>query len=167
MPSFEDLIEDFEPPVRSVAICKKGGLWAEYDELREQLEGATPGVRMGESTERAEVARRVKALEEEMSQHMARFSFRGIGKGRLAAIKRRFPAAKGQAGDWDPVAGAEAFIAACSYEPVMTEEQVKILSDRIGHGQLDRLFSTAWVATNQDGSVPKSERASEVLGANG
>jgi hypothetical protein len=102
-----------------------------------------------------------------MSHHMAHFSFKGIGKGRLAAIKRRFPVPKGQQGDWDANAGAEAFIAACSYDPVMTEDQVKTLSDRIGNGQLDRLFTSAWLATQQDGSVPKSERASAVLGESG
>ncbi len=166
--SFEDLIEDFEPPVRSVSICKKGSLWAEYDELRNQLEKMPTAEHMGQSTDKAEVAQRIQALEQEMGQHMARFSFKGINKGRLSAIKRRFPPSKGQNNsDWDPVAGAEAFIAACSHDPVMTEDQVKILSDKIGHGQLDTLFSTAWVATTQDGSVPKSARASAVLGANG
>jgi hypothetical protein len=164
---FEDLIGEFEPPIRSVTICKKGSLWREYDELREQLDAAQGTPRMGQTAETVAVAERIREVEEEMREHSIRFTFKGASKSKLQAIKKRFPPAKGQGGDWDPMAGAAAFIASCSHEPKMSEEQVSRLEDRIGHGQLDKLFSAAWAATTDDTTVPKSVRASAVLNENG
>jgi len=166
--SFEDLIGEFESPIRSVGICKKGSLWREYDELREQLDAmqGQGNARMRQSTDAVAVAQRLRDLEEEMREHTVRFTFRGASKSKLAAIKKRFPPAKGQGIDWDPVAGAAAFIASCSHEPKMTEAQVEQLEERIGHGQLDKLFSAAWAATTDDTTVPKSARASALLDEN-
>jgi len=166
--SVEDLIGRVKVPVRSVTIVLDSSSLAEYDELREKLDAANrQQVRMTQTPEAVEIAARMQELEAEMREASEVFQFKGISKNALNNLVKRFPPKKGQGTTWDVEAGSVPFVAAASQEPAMTEDEAGRLCDALAQGQWDKLVSTAWLATNGDGSVPFSARASEVMHANG
>lgn len=163
--SIDDLIGRVKSPVRSVTICLNADLQAEHDELNEQLEAMRreQATTMGGSGAGVEIATRLREIESEMRSSEQVFKFRGISSHAIRAIQDRFPAREGKREAWDAEAGSSAVIAACSVEPKMTEEQAVRLVDVLSHGQTDKLFTAAWIATTGTSSVPFSARASALL----
>jgi hypothetical protein len=165
--SVDDLIGRVKVPVRSVTIVLDASLLAEYDELREQLDATNRNQgRMGQANEALELAQRMAELEDQMRTASAKFQFKGISKNRLNVLIKKHPPKKGSQSDWDVDAGSVDFVAACSHEPEMTEDEAGRLCDALAQGQWEMLFKTAWAATKGDGSVPFSARASELISQN-
>lgn len=165
--SVADLIGRVKVPVRSVTIVVDASLMAQYDQLREKLDGANRSqATMGQANEALDIARQITELEDQMREASATFEFRGISQNALNALVKRFPPKKGSGSDWDMNEGSVAFVAACSHEPAMTEAEAGQLCDALAQGQWEKLFNTAWLATKGDGSVPFSALASGLISQN-
>ena len=171
MPSIEDVLGKIKVPVRSVAICLRGDLQAEHDDLTARLDflnrEALGNNSLSGGGERREVAQRIHDLEAEMRDAEITFKFRGLGKNTLKRITDRFPAPEGSNMAWDVEAGAGALLAASAVEPTMTEAQADELLEQESRGHADQMVGAAWLASTGSTTVPFSVRASELIAGSG
>jgi hypothetical protein len=161
--SIEDLIGSAKPPVRSVTICMDQSMQAEHDELVERLDQVRRDnpAKMGDTAEGHDLAVRIGEVEEAMQKHLQTFRLKGLSKGALNVLYKRFPS-KDKQQVWDAEAGGHALVAAAALDPEMTEEQAERLIDALSQGQASLLVGTAWLASTGSSAVPLSARASEL-----
>ena len=120
---------------------------------------------MADKSEAREIAQRVLDVEAEIEKAKIPFTFAAISPSAQGEIRARFPS-KSSTG-WDVEKGAAAYIAACSVDPKMTEEQAEVLCVKLGSGGATELFNAAWNATNEGTSPAFSVRASALIGGSG
>jgi hypothetical protein len=86
----KDLKGKVKRPVRSVAICLDGDLWARHDELTQKLDelGTKSNARMGQSNGTAEIAQEITEVEAAMRDASVSIQIRGIGTYHLKEIQR-------------------------------------------------------------------------------
>jgi len=165
--ALRDLKGKVKRPIRSVAICLDGDLWARHDELTQRLDEMRPQSRatMADSDESAVVAEELRAVEQTMRESQVMVEFRGISTYQLNEIQARFPAKDGRS-TWDVSEGAAALLAACAVEPT-TEAEARAFLEESHQAVADRLVGAAWLATTGSSDIPFSVRASELIRGTG
>jgi hypothetical protein len=178
MANFDDLIKSARLPEDSVAICLRGDLQLQHEELERQLQevqeaedtagsGGLVGAGSATSAEAKRLAEEIEALEAEMRQHTHHFAFRGLPRKQYRDLLVQHPPREGN--DDDLALGANgntfplALIAASCIDPVMTLEQVEQLAEVLTDGQVLTLFGCAAVLNRVSVDVPKSAAASAIL----
>jgi hypothetical protein len=163
----KDLKGKVKRPVRSVAICLDGDLWARHDELTQKLDelGTKSNARMGQSNGTAEIAQEITEVEAAMRDASVSLQIRGIGTYHLKEIQRRFPSDDENLA-WDVDAGAPALLAACLVEPTTEDEAREFLED-LNDAVYKTVMGTCFLATTGSSAVPFSERASALMAGSG
>lgn len=160
-----EVLKRAKAPERVVDICLDADLAAEHDALSQRLAAAqrSQATTMAGSGEAAEIAHRIRDIEERMQASVVQFRMRGLSAYRRQEWLDAHPAREGKQELFDPYTAPVALIAACCVDPEMTPEQAKELCEKLGTGQTDQLFNAAWEATSGGSSVPFSVAASVTL----
>lgn len=165
---FDDVIARAKLPERTLSLCLRGDLQAEWEDLERQLAAAQENTRdeaLSGNPDIRDLADRMVAVSEEMAGCEVVFRFRGLGAKTYSDLL-----VKNKAADDDPdaVEGLDwtiyptALIAACAIDPVMTIAQVGELSERVSARQWDDLFSAALATNRSQVSIPFSLSASAI-----
>lgn len=166
--SKKDLMAKTHSPEKVHKVCLNGSLLAEYEQLTGELEKlADDRVTMAPSDRERELAQQIQALEAQMEADTVTFRFRGLSHWRLKEIQKRFPPAEKSEEEWDTSEGAPTLIAEALVDPKLTEEEVREWLEQGNSRLTDELFTVAWIASHQGTSVPKSVRASALIGGSG
>jgi hypothetical protein len=171
------LIREADMPERSVEVCLRAKLVAEFEDLERRLKVVIQdrdGDEFGGSGEATRLARRMEELREEMRQGTAVFWLRSIGPIRSGSLMAEHPPRDGNEDDrrlgYNPETFYPAIIRACCYAikqdgetlqaSDLTDEDWQHLFRRLSYKQFDNLFGAAWLLDHGDVSVPTSPLAS-------
>jgi hypothetical protein len=162
----EQIIDAYEPVERSVRICLKGSLVAEFEELERRLRDAKrESVRMSEPAEAVTIATRMAELREQMLANSATFRFQSIGR-RYAELVETHHILDPDEKKKDGVGFAAALIVAACIKPTLTAEKLGTLAEKLSDAQYQQLYDTALAANRSTVDVPFSTLASDVLHKN-
>lgn len=159
-------------PERSVELCLRGDLVAQFEALQRELE------RLGErpkqpmltgDVEAREVAKRIEAVREQMRAHTVTFTMRAMSRRRWTEFVAGHEPRKGV--ESDQTAGFntktlyEALVRESTVDPQLTDEEwAHLLDEVLSDAQFETLAGAAWELNRKDVSVPFSFAASVVLG---
>jgi hypothetical protein len=169
MASIDEIIAGARLPERTITICLRGDLQAEFEDLERQLSAAEAA---GDDTlagneQARHLAELIEAVRTQMREHEATFRFRGLPAKEYMDLLAQHPPTdeqreKGQTdANWDT--WPTALIAACAADPAMTVEQAGRLSKAVSQRQWDDLWATAFAVNRSEVSVPFSLAASAIL----
>ncbi|MEU4410767.1 hypothetical protein AB0F88_40205 [Streptosporangium sp. NPDC023963] len=167
---FADIKGRIKLPEKTVSICLRGDLQAEFEGLERDLAAARSkpkAVTLSGGNEEAEtIAQMIADLSEEMREHSTVFRFRGLTKRAYSDLVAQYPPTreqeeKGNDVNWEtfPVA----LIAACAIEPKMTEAEAGELNDMVTQAQWNAIYMAASAVNAAKLDIPNSSAASAVL----
>ncbi len=177
-----DLIQSAKRPERTVELCLRGDLTAEYEELERQLVDARSNdSRAFTGGEARAVAAKMDALREQMRTSTVVFRLRSLERMRPLSLLAEHQPRDGNDNDkrlgYNTETYYPAMIRECCYAverageelgaDQLSDEDWSALFDALSHKQFDRLFSAAWVLNDDDVSVPSSALASLISQASG
>ena len=169
MANIEDILAEATPRERTVMVCIRGDLLGEADRLQEELSRVSSDWEPADLADvhpGRDLAAKLKALREQIKAAERPFKLRYIGDKAYSDLMAANPAKEdNQAFDSD--AFPRALIAASCVDPVMTEEQVAQLFEKINQGEVKKLFDAAWDVHNSSEMVPFSLLASALTAALG
>lgn len=157
--SLTDLQAKFRAREKSVVLLPDGGLLAEHESLTRLLEEETKRPRTSladDGSVAKEIAAKVQDLEARIADSAVTIRVRGLGRN---AFRRLLEKHKGEDSAWDddfPFA----LVAACSLDPVMTEDDARSLADILTDGQWDEVFDAAFSACREVDGIPFNVLAS-------
>lgn len=169
MASIEDILAEATPRERTVMVCIRGDLLGEADRLQDELNRVSTDWEPADLTDvhpGRELAVKLKELREQIKAAERPFKLRYIGDKAYSDLMAANPA-KEDSQAFDSDAFPRALIAACCVDPVMTEEQVAALFEKINQGEVKKLFDAAWDVHNSSEMVPFSLLASALTAALG
>jgi hypothetical protein len=159
----DQIIDAYEPMERTVRVCLKGSLVAEFEDLERQLRDASRDqVRMSEPAEAVTIAKRMAELREQMLASSAVFRFRSIDR-KYSELTAAYHIGDEDQSKRDGVGFAAALIVASCVSPKLTLEQLGQLSDKVSDAQYQQLYDTALACNRSSVDVPFSTLASDVL----
>ncbi len=157
--SFADIKASAKLPEKTVPICVRGDLQAEYEDLERQLKqanAANRGTLAGTSEDAAAIEELMAALREQMRENTHVFTLRALPKKRWSdLVAQHKPRDEDRRLDYNGETFPVALIQACCKDPVMTVKEVEELCDEIlTQGQWDALFLAAFLLNRDDVEVP-------------
>lgn len=174
-----DLLAQAKPVERTIRLCLRGDLQAQFEELDRQRADAaskTDGDSLAGSPAAA-IARRMETLREDMEASTIVFTVRALSRKAYQGLVAQHPPRRDDKGDvleddremglnqatfWDPL------IRACVVDPELDETQWRrLLDDILSDRQYEQLASSALVACRGNVDVPFSFAASQILKALG
>lgn len=168
------LLDAARLPEATVDICLRGDLVAEWEQAEKQLRDAHNGsarTLAGGSVEEAELAKRVRELEEEMRGSTISVKLRAMRRPDWAKLVADHPPRKGNDGDKQLQINQETFydalIAASIVEPALDAERTQRFLDALSDAQFDKLAARAWILNRKDVDVPFSQIASRITETSG
>lgn len=166
MADINDILGQVKLPEKSVPLCLRADLLAEFEDLDQQFKIArdNPAKTLG-NKEAAEIAQVMQATREQMQASTETFHLRALPRRQWSDLLKKHPSASGETGEFDPDTFPVAALAACCVTPAMSEDQAGQLVDRVSQGQ----WNTLWLAIIElnigAAEVPTSVSASAVLSA--
>lgn len=149
---------------KTVRLCLRGDLVAEFEALEARLADLTIGVGWGNGDDAtAEVAERLTAIRAEMLEDTVTFTFRALKRIAWDELNKKHTDEKTSLLNIDAM--VPELIAACLVDPAMTADDLDELYDVINDGQRIELGNAAWSVNTEATEVPFSERASVVMRA--
>lgn len=155
-------------PERTVQLCLREDLVAEYERLDAELRSASrTAPSLGELAPATVIARRMEELRQEMLDHQVEFRLRAWPARKFAQLRDGMPKkSDGQADDeyadvWH--AAVCDLVAKMLVEPKVTAEQVDALSERLAESQWSKLSNAAWDINAAGVQIPFSVAASAIL----
>lgn len=170
--SLDSMLDSARLAERSVELCLRGDLQADFEDLERQLkEARSDGQRddrLSSGAKGRQLAQQIEALREEMAASMVDFRVRALPRAKWAKLLRDHPGS-----DKSVQFNVDTFIPALLrlslVEPELTEAQwVKLIGDADSDGvltsaQYDLLGDTCWSLNRKDTQVPFSSLASALL----
>lgn len=169
-----DTIRSAKLPERSIELCLRGDLSAEYDALERRLAEVTKrdATSFAGSGETPGIIARMDEIQTQMSGAMVTFRLRALGTLASATLMAEHPPRDGNVGDqslgYNPETFYDARIVACCYELAQGDETLSVIEAddwermlrALSLKQYDDLFGTAWMLDHADFAVPTSRLAS-------
>lgn len=173
MVNIDDVIAAARLPEKTVVLCLRGDLQAQWEELERRLGVVRerPDEPLGGHPEERELAEKMEAIREEMRSHEVTFRFRGMGSKAYSDLLLKHRADNNDDGDDQAADGLNwktytiALVAACAIDPVMSEVQVDKLTEVIHGRAWDELVGAALVVNQSQVSVPFSLAGSAIRAA--
>lgn len=163
MRTIEDIVGAARLRERTVTLCLRGDLTADYEQLERELRRAeerwTPTA-LDEPNPALDIARRMAELREAMLEAEHPFRFRALPRSRYRAVEDACPPRDGVDERYDMSRFPQELIAASAVDPELTPADVDKLFEVLSEGQRDELFLGAWDVNIGRGDVPFSSRAS-------
>jgi len=170
--SVKDRLKAAKLPERSLQVCLRGDLQAEFDDLERQLREAreapaATGKRIGSKPDALAIVEQQAALREQMADEMLDLRIRALPRSEWVALVRGNPPRQGNEGDEAMGVNLEGLMPAaiprCVVEPELDDEDWQNLNDHLSSGDYDRLMTTVWDVNRSGVDVPKSRLASLVM----
>lgn len=158
-------------PEKTVPICLRGDLQAEFERLEAQLVEAQRGTSdsLAAGGRVRELAEQIEALRAEMAAATVTFVLRAVPRRRWTALVAEHPPRDDQQLDRVLGVNEETFtsvlIRECTVDPQMAGEQWDRLDEALTEFQWQKLFNAAWSLNARDVDVPFSHAASTILRA--
>lgn len=177
MTDFKTLLAAAKLPERTVPICLRGDLVAEFDDLERQLDDALhrPATSL-EGDGSGAIAERMEQLRQEMRQHSYLFRLRAMTRPRWHAFVAAHPPRR----DGDEVdardrirgVNVETFFPALVRESVVDPtlddaEWSLLLDESLTDRQFDELANAAWALNRGEVDIPFSPVASRMTRSSG
>lgn len=148
---------------KTVRLCLRGDLVAEFEALEARLADLTIGVGWGNGDDAtAEVAERLTAIRAEMLEDTVTFTFRALKRIAWDELNAKHT---GENNLLNVDTFMPELVQACLVDPAMTADDLDELYDVINDGQRIELGNAAWSVNTEATEVPFSERASVVMRA--
>ena len=148
---------------KTVRLCLRGDLVAEFEALEARLADLTIGVGWGNGDDAtAEVAERLTAIRAEMLEDTVTFTFRALKRIAWDELNAKHT---GENNLLNVDTFMPELVQACLVAPAMTVDDLDELYDVINDGQRIELGNAAWSVNTEATEVPFSERASVVMRA--
>lgn len=176
MTDFKALLAGARLPERTVPICLRGDLTAEFEELERQLADAqrTSAASMEDTATAGGIAERMEELRQEMKAHTYPFRLRAMTRPAWRAFIADHPPRKddetGELDERDRYVGINsetfypALVRTSVVDPVMTDDEWRLLLDEaLTDRQFDALSNAAWELNRRDVDVPFSLAASRMI----
>jgi hypothetical protein len=162
-------------PEKTVPICLRGDLQAEFEELERQLAEAEKRHTdsLAGNGSRA-IAEQIEALREQMIEHTVEFRLRARPRREFKAIVDAHPPRRAEDGgvdDRDKWMGVnadtflDALVRVSVVEPELDEDDWATLDAALTDRQFDQLYDAAWGLNRREVDVPFSRAASKILGS--
>ncbi|MFF4489414.1 hypothetical protein ACFY0F_23445 [Streptomyces sp. NPDC001544] len=169
MASIEEILAQATPRERTVMVCIRGDLAGEAERLQDELARVSSDWEPADLTDvhpGRELAVHLKELREQITAAEVPFKLRYIGDKAYSDLMAAHPANDDNQA-FDSETFPRALIAASCVDPVMSEEQVTQLFEKINEGEIKKLFDAAWDVHNSSEMVPFSLLASALTAALG
>lgn len=166
---FSEIMAAARQREETVSLCLDGTLNAEHEALSDALEEARRGVdttSLGEPVRGFAIAQQIVDLETRMTEATKTFKVRALGHKAWSDLLASHPPEDPDVSAFNLKTFPPALIAACSLDPIMSDDQVTELFEVLNLGQRNLLFGAAWRA-NQGVDIPFSQAASETLQSSG
>lgn len=158
-------------PEKTVAVCLRGDLQAEFDQLEKLLTAAQQD--RSDSLDAGgrirELAAQIKEIEQEMADHTVTFRMRAVPRRRWTVLVAEHPPRDDNQLDRVLGVNEETFtsvlIRECAVDPQLSAEQWDRLDEALTEFQWQKLFNVAWSLNARDVDVPFSHAASTILRA--
>lgn len=174
-PSTRDKLKAARLPERTVDICLRGDLQAEWEDLHRQLAEAeakaSADKRLNSASKRdvKALAARIEAVEEEMRAETLVFRLRALSKRAWGELLKAHPPRRNN--DEDAVLGfnPDTFFAssirACTYSPDDLDDELwrELLDERLTEYQFAALQNAVMALNVRKVDVPNSRAASRIL----
>ena len=170
--SVKDRLKAAKLPERSLQVCLRGDLQAEFDDLERQLREAretpaTTGKRLGSKPDAMAIVEKQAVLRDQMADEMLDLRVRALPRSEWVELVRANPPKPGDDGDEAMGVNLEGLmpvaIPRCVVEPELDDEDWKMLNDHLSSGDYDRLMTTVWDVNRSGVDIPKSRLASLVM----
>jgi hypothetical protein len=174
-PSTRDKLRAAKLPERTVELCLRGDLQAEWEDLHRQLAEVEArqaiDKRLNPGGERKQIAGQIETLEEQMRADTIVFRMRALSRKAWNALLKEHPPRKDD--DTDAVLGynLDTFMAgairACTYAPDDLDEETwnDLLDESLTEHQFASLQNAVLALNVRQVSVPNSSAASRILRA--
>lgn len=163
MASVEDLIAAATLREETVPVCVAEHLNAEHEDLTRQLQEMDDwrATKLGDEDPRLDLAKRIAAVEEQMTGATHVFRFRALPHKRFKQVLAEHTDDAGRR-DVDALL-PELVVLCCSNPQFDGVHQFDALAEKLTQGQYDRLTGAAWSVNQGAADLPKSVRASELI----
>jgi hypothetical protein len=173
MPDFKTLLAAAKLPERTVDVCLRGDLTAEFEqaERRLEVEERNADVSLDGGGRVGELAERIEALRAQMREHTHTFRLRALPRPQFRALVGEHPPREddGEIIAADRILGVnaetffDALIRACVVDPALDADDWRVLLDeKLTDNQFDALAGAAWGVNRSDVDVPFSRAASRI-----
>ncbi|MEU8371223.1 hypothetical protein [Micromonospora tulbaghiae] len=178
MTDFKTLLAGAKLPERTVPICLRGDLTAEFEELEQQLDDAlrVPASSL-EGDGSAAIAERIEALRAQMQAHTYRFRLRAMPHPAWRAFCAEHPPREddeGKVDERDRLIGVntetfyEALVRRSVVDPQLDDaEWQTLLGGALTDRQFTELAETAWALNRREVDIPFSPAASRMTRGSG
>lgn len=161
----EALLDQAEQPEKTLQLCLRGDLRAQWEELEHQFQEARRQPRESLADDGGQaIAEQMAELEERMRSSTVTLRLRALPRREWKKLIEAHPPTT----DVDKKIGINSgtfyddLIAKCLVEPEMTGDQLARMLDVITSGQYDQLTESAWALNRRDVDVPFSLTASRI-----
>lgn len=172
-PSTKDRLAGAKLPERTVDICLRGDLQAEWEDLHRQLADAQAvqarDKRLNSGKAVEEIGQQITAVQEQMRADTIVFRLRALPRRRWTELLKGHPARKdhdedGQIG-FNGETFAPAAIRACTYSPDDLDDETwaDLLDNRLTEHQFAELTDAMFALNVRKVSIPNSFAASQIL----
>lgn len=154
------LLAQARRPERTVPVCLRGDLQAEFEQLDRQLDEAVrrPQTKLVDDNGAPAIAARIEALRAEMAEATVEFRLRALPRPQWRDLQGKHVKEDGSV---NVETMASPLIRACTVAPELTDEQWDtLLSDSLTDGQYEALFEACWMLNKRPVDVPFSRAAS-------
>lgn len=169
-PDFARLLADAKLPEKTVPVCLRGDLVADFEAADRELEQAQkkPSTSLAGSGT-ATLLERLEALEAEMAEHTYTFRLRAMPRHAWRELMAAHPPRKGDDGELvieDRITGAnrttvfEPLVRASIVDPELTDAQFAELVGKLTDRQFEDLTTAAWDLNQGSVDIPFSRAAS-------
>lgn len=173
--NFKTMLAEAKLPEKTVPICLRGDLAADFEEAERRLIEAnkTRGDSLAGAPELGALAEQVEQLREQMRQHFYTFRLRALPKRDWRALVAAHPPRRVDGPDGEPEVHEDdkyvgvnadtffdAMIRACLVDPELDEQEWAHLAEVLSDKQYEALSTAAWGVNRSDVDVPFSRVAS-------
>lgn len=171
MISIKERLAAAKLPERSVQVCLRGDLAAEFDMLEAKLKDARASEgsrRLASKGDAVQIAEQIRDLAERMSEAMLTVRVRALPRAEWNRIMLQHPPGK-DASEGDKAMGVsfEAFMAdvmpRCIVDPELDEDDWATLNNVLSSADYGKILDAVWAVNRSEVDVPKSRLASLVM----
>lgn len=160
------LMASAKRPERTVVLCVRGDLQADWEDLDRQLIAARTqrvATLAGGTEEEVGLAVQIRALEKEMADNSIKFRLRALPRRRFLELMQEHPARENNERDKSVGMNTDtyfdALIGECLVEPDLDPSDLREFLDAVTSRQFEELQDAAWNLNRGDVSVPFSYTA--------
>lgn len=169
---FKTLLAAARLPERTVAVCLRGDLVAEFEDVDRRLQAlqGKPSDSLAGNGQ-AELVEQLEALQQQMREHTYPFRLRALPKHQFQRLLADHPPRRDEAGELVAVDAAigvntetmfTALIRACLVDPQLDDVQWADLDGKLTDRQYADLSDAAWYLNRGEVSIPFSLIASQM-----